>query len=577
MTTTINKGMCAALALAMCAGTTLAALPGAMDYVPSDAVAVAVIRDLNEFHDDIQAFEKKLPDASFDLGAAGELLQAPGLNGDGSLALALMPTAGGDVQFDPKTGEGPMVLIVPVSDFGQFVKGFGAAAGQGIVEVEAMGKTLFVKDLAGGFCAMSADQGLMDRFAGAAGNAAKYEGMLGASGVDVVEHADTTLIFNISTVREPVAQAIDMGMQQARFFTAMAGAQAAQLEGQIAVIEKLAKGFARDGKSGIVGIDLADAGFSLDFGASFTDGSEFAGFFQGGGDAAALLDKIPATPYFFAGGFDTSSEGLRNLMSACEQAAGEQAGPSWSQIIGSSNGIAAMIGSTQAIMGGMFTKTSVYYDVKDTNAFLTEQQKTLADINGADQGMFTYETSFTANTGDLGGVSVSEWAMKIVPDASDPNAMQIQQMMAMMYGPAGGPSGYMGAVDNGVVMTLAKDEATFGKAVGAATGAEASFATDPGVKSVMGHLPSDGSFYEFISVSGIMDAVSGMMMMMGGGADIAVPADLPPVAIGGTTDHGAFRARIFVPSEVITAISDVAENMDGAQAADADDGGKPRF
>ena len=112
---------------AACFSTALADIPAALDRVPANAPVAMAVQNIEKF----DAKFKKLTavfgpaaDANPDMAAVASLLNTPGLNRSGSLAVAVMEDPAkpeGAAAPDPMNGDdmlqnGPVVVIVPVTD-----------------------------------------------------------------------------------------------------------------------------------------------------------------------------------------------------------------------------------------------------------------------------------------------------------------------------------------------------------------------------------------------------------------------------------------------------------------------------
>jgi len=160
--------------------------------------------------------------------------------------------------------------------------------------------------------------------------------------------------------------------------------------------------------------------------------------------------------------------------------------------------------------------------------------------------------------------------MKFQVDPSNPAAQQIAQVQMMFFGPTG-MNGYIAPAKDGVVVTYAKNSDLMTRALDAAKNGHG-LSEDAGVKTVAANLPADRTLEVYIGIRSILETAQGFMGMMGGGgANFNVPADLPPVGIGGTTDSGGMRASVYVPTQVITTIKAFGDSMKGEDAADEGD------
>ena len=580
--TALCRVLGAGLALSA-ASVALADLPAALDRVPADAAMAAGVNNLAAFRAELNKLEAMLPGADFELGGFDDMMGAQGLNTEGSFAFAVVPGPEDDLtHLDLEDGDAPAVLIVPVSDYAAFVRGFGGDPAAGIASAKAEGKALFIKDIGGGYAAMSPRIDVLEGFAGEPGQTGAHEAAIGTVGGRVASNSDAVVIANVQRLRPAIEEGVKKARAQADQMMQMAGPDGAALEGQLKILEIVGNGFARDGKAALFGIDLDESGVSIDLAANFAEGSEIAGFFQSAGHATKLMDKLPKVPFLFAFAADTSAPGMKKIMSNLAELSkgieGVPQGFDFSALLAQGQGGAMVWGTTPALMGGIFTNATVFIPAEDPAAMRETTAEWYGAMNGQGMQGITFQSEYTKNTTTLEGVEVDQYRVRFAPDGQNPQGMQMQQAMMMMYGPAGGPSGYSAAAGGGIVQTLSPNQGMMIMALKAAKGEGAGLGSDNGIKAVNASLPEDPSFVYYVGVGGIMETVGSVMMMMGGGVQLDVPANLPPVGIGGTTDAGGFRAKAFVPAQVIETIAKTAEAMNPNAGMDMeeDDGG-PRF
>ncbi len=86
---------------------------------------------------------------------------------------------------------------------------------------------------------------------------------------------------------------------------------------------------------------------------------------------------------------------------------------------------------------------------------------------------------------EVAGVKVDSFEARMAPDPTSPLA---GPMGPMLWGPSGGPSGYIAKVDGGVLMTLSKNSTLMGSALASAKG-EKSLGQEKVLSQVSGMLP----------------------------------------------------------------------------------------
>jgi hypothetical protein len=561
-----TAGLALSLSLAPLA---LADVPAALDRVPSDTPVVITMKNMGQFYSSVKSLAQtlKLPEEAMGgLARGGDMLKTQGLNPDGPAAMAVL-------SVDEKETE-PVVMVVPVKDYAAFAKALGGS-GSGVDSVKINDENAFVKDLGGGFAAVSPSKANVEKFAGKEGSSKAFETLMGATGKAVAESSDAFMVANMEKVGPKLKEGLEQAKENMAMMAAMSGGQNQSF---VDAMGAAMDGFVRDGQAGIIGLRINDGGVKMDFAAQFKEGSEYAGYFKSKGKASALIGALPNLKegYLLAGAIDTSGPGIRqmfkNMMDRLRkdpEASKMMSGLNPLEQVEKTDGVAFCWGTSPALMGGVFLNTSSFIKTSDPAGYLKTLKEGLGNLNGKTVQGMGYQTSFESGGGKVGDKPVDVWTMKMTPDPNNPQAQQIAQAQMMMFGPTG-LAGYASATDSGVVLTYAKNSDLMTAALAAAKGSNG-LNGDTGVKSVSSSLPADRTLELYIGVKSILETVQGFMGMMGGGGgNMPVPAELPPVGIGGTGENGGARASLFVPMDVIKTIKAFADQAKGGAEDEMD-------
>ncbi|MBX3383590.1 MAG: hypothetical protein KF864_08785 [Phycisphaeraceae bacterium] len=577
-------GMTAA-AVVLLVGTarSLADIPAAMDRVPESISGAVFVHNLERAVANMNRLAALFPQEEGEedgspLTMAKKLLDTPGLNKSGSLAVALFPGEG-------EMGGPPAVMLVPVSDYAAFATALGAAGTDGVQTVNIDGAENFIKNC-DGFAALSNQRDLVEGFAGKPGNAEKHRAMLGPVGQRVCDSSDVMIIGNVTNLRDALTEGAEQFKNQAEQALMMAGPQGAGAMEGMKVVEALLEGFKRDGSAGVLGISMTDKGLVIDIGSQFKAGSEVAGFFSSKGNSGTLLGRIPNQPFYFAGAVDLSAPGIRTMMSNATKMMGQDnnAGvASAMQNLDKMSGMAGVLGASPAAMmgGGVFVNSVLYTASNDSTSLLKASADQLTKLDGRKEGPVTTKVTYRGNAAEINGTKVDTWTMAMDFDPNDPMGMQAQMMTSMLFG-QGGLSGMNAAVDGGVVTVYSQNTPLMTSALASARGGEG-LAQNAILRDTQASLPADRTFEFYIGVKPLLDAFLGFAAMMGGAPEMKVPAQISPIALAGTTDSGGMTVRIFMPMDTMQTLADIARQMRDADDFDDDDfdddgmGGSPRF
>lgn len=584
------KAKCAILSaglLCTLAGLTPAQAQDAMDRVPSKAAIIISMKNAEGFMKEFEAFQKSMGmEEAGPLEQIDQLLSLKGLNRTGSVSMAILPEADGKMNFDADEPNG--IIIAPVTNYAEFVKALGAKSAEGIQQISFDGKDGFVKDLGGGYAAISNQKVTLDTYDAKSIQAADRVKAMGNTGTMIRDRSDMFVMVNVPMFKDKIEEGLGTAKEEAAAgpMGAMPGMEA--LSASMDKMFDFMTSAVGDAQVAVVGLDLSEKGVSLDLGAQFKEGSEMAGFFAQQGDSAKLLNFVPNQPFLVAGAFDTSSESVRKMLKGISDfsksmqdavkdmaaAAGQGEGDP-TDLFGFMNntdqldkidGTAFVMGANPSgIMGGLFANTSTYMVMKDPTGYRDQAKKALEATNGKKAAGMSFKSNYMSAASTIKGVEVDSWTASIEPSPDDPNGMQMMMAMNMIFGP-GGMGGMTAIVDKSVVSTMSQNTQLMTSAITAAKegkglGAEAS------MQAIQAALPKNRLFEFYLGSKSIMDTVAGVGAMMGGEATFTPPEKVSPLAIAGTAEKGGMAFHIHMPSDLIKAIADIQAEM-GAMGGD---------
>lgn len=560
-----------------------AGLPAAIDRLPSDALVVFSIRSVSELKSDLDAMGDKLPPLKQALSESpmGMLLAIPGMNPEGSVAAALVGET-----LDIGSDHPPMVAVIPVTDAKKFFEGIGATATGETYTADFDGNPAHLKDIGGGFVAMAPTAELLAAFDGKPGNGAAHTKRLGSAGSSLADTADMLVYADLAKLKPMIDQGVAQMNEQMEMVAMMAGPQGEQIKQTGAMLESIANLLTSEGDLAIMGTSITGAGVAMDFGAQFKEGTETYKSLQVKGDSLNSLTRLPSVPYLFAMGADVSSPTIKTAINELNkmQAQGSSFMPG-AELMDKLDAMSFVLGTSPALMGGgLFANSVVFMQSKDATGLLKTSKDVMEKMNNTTNNGMKLATAYKSADATIGGTQVDSWSVRMSVDPNDPNAMVAQQSMQamfMIWGPTGGPSGYLAPTKNGVVQTLSKNTVLMEKALQIA-GEGNGLGTDKVLLATASQLPKDRSAEMYVGVGEIIKTAAGFAAMMGMSMDFSVPDNLAPVGMSISTNGGAASGRIFVPIEVITTVADIQKQMQGemggeVQEEEPADGEKPRF
>jgi len=438
------------------------------------------------------------------------------------------------------------------------------------------GTPAYARKLGGGFAVIGPMEETVRGFDRGIGRMNANLARIGASGKAIADSADVTVFTNVEPFRAELLAGMQQMQQQAAMMAAMAGG-GQDVSGPMNAVMDLVRGYVNDARVGIAGLSYSDAGFTLDWGVQFEDGSDSATLMNHAGDADALISRLPKGDYYMAYAVDGRGEGFKALMShfkdmyeAMPESAQAPWQGAWSRQIESTTGFAGVMGTSPAMMQtGLLANSTSYVRTANAEAYVSATAETVKNSDGQSYSGMNLATTYTPGAETIAGVKVDTYGVKM---SLDPDAQQggmgmggPQQMIQMMFGPALGPNGYIAKVDGGVVQTMSTNKALAESAINAAKNADG-LGTDARLKSVAARLPEGRSFEGYLAVDQVMNT-AGPMLMMFGVLDKFEPVDgLEPVGMGASTIGGGAHARIFVPIDVVKKAMEMVP-QDAAQPA----------
>jgi hypothetical protein len=603
-------GLCLSFAAAA-----LAAPPAVLDRVPDTAALAIAIPAPETFQKNLTALTKAV-EFPMPLPEVKDLLQmggmVDGVDPSKSMGLVVFPPepkkpgdkpkadAEGDEDLDLAGEEDRVVVLIPVTDYNKLMAGFNVPLQAEPGPVAATlpdGQTAFFMDAGNGYAAMSPKKELLAEFAKAPATGKLKNGM-GPLGVAVSESHDVVIVGNMEVLRPLIPAMREEIQKQAEERTAaMGGAGAEQLDNPAFnwLIDQLAK----DAKGFTAGLKTGTMGVSLDLALNFPKDSTAGQIFAAGGAAGSLMGKIPSAPYLAAGAIDVSNPALKSLLKEFSEKAAahakEAGGPpnlaGGTQSFLTGEGHAAILGfnSAMAIGGGVFTNTVSYTKAADPAAHIAAVRDELKTLNGTTVDNMSITTSFTPAGAKVGETAVDVWESKIKMDEGEGG----MNPMVMLFGPAGGPNGFLAPVDGGVYRTFSRNSTLMASAFKAGKG-ENTLGADTFLAQVAQQMPKDRIAEAYVGTKSILDLVVPLTAMFGVQIDPALmPENLPPVGAAIAGKDGQGHLNIFIPAPVLKTgigiglalqsqldgMGDMGEMGEEAEPAPAEKkgAGQPRF
>lgn len=547
----------AGFGMALCLLTgTATAMPPVMDRVPTGAAIVIGAPSIENLEKNIKSVAAlvgaPLPGGVEDL--LGQLGIKEGFNKAGSLVLVLMEAPKEDDQNPPK-----MIVLVPTNDYAGLLKGLGATATAGVDEVNMPtgGEPGYFKKIEGGYAALSPQKDLLEKYTGQPGKNAEHSKFVGSIGDRLADTGDVFIILNIDSMRDLIKKGADEAFKEAADNMAMVGGAEGNMDGAKFMTTMLID----QTQSIVASMKVDGLGISADLGFNFKAGSSLAKTASRAGTASNLLGKLPNQPYLLALALDLTSPELKQAIADMPKPKDQPgfAGMDLQSTIKNTDGASFLMGvSPGGVMGGLLTASVSYTATKDYAAAVGDFKKSLAAMETSKFATGKY----TEGGADVNGAKVDTFDIKISGDADNP---QMAQGMMMMFGPGGGPSGYVAKTEGGFYTTYSKSNDLLTSSLKAGKG-ENSLSKDQLIEQVSKKLPAGSAAIAFIGSKGILDTVQPLVgMFMGGKVKFDMPAQVPPIAAALAPSEGQVQATVFLPSDTLKTFAGYAKALQASQ------------
>jgi hypothetical protein len=181
-----------------------------------------------------------------------------------------------------------------------------------------------------------------------------------------------------------------------------------------------------------------------------------------------------------------------------------------------------------------------------------EAQEQLTALMGG--GKVQSKTTITPKSKTVAGVALDQFKSEISTDAQGPEAAQVQQMMAMMYGP-GGLSGYTGVIDGKAVITaMGVNDELLEKAVTAAKAKDDVLGKQAGVQAARKQLPPNRLIEVYVPLDVVVSTGVAYAQQFGMPVQMQLPADLPPLGFAATTEGSAVKVDAHIPAQLVQSL-----------------------
>lgn len=570
-----RRWIVAGVAMAMLAANGLlnAVQAQVLDQVPSDALVVVKVNRLS-------ATSQKLAKFAQDLGLAA--MAPPLADPLGSLKQQAKITQGldenGDMAFvfvDPAQAGGQpdkaMLLLFPVSDYQAFLGNFQGAQTEGDVSQITFGaqnQPTFVSKW-GSFAALSPTR---DVVANKPGSGLKLTGVAAqrAGDQDIIMVANfnalrTKLQPMLAEGREKMLAEVDEGLAeqpQAQKFSPV-------IKSAVNQALNLVDAFLRDATAATVSLKFGDAGINASAMAEFAPSSYLGNLVSSLKNTdETLLEGLPSGKYLIFGGAVTSPDAMTKLfddfagpvlqelkaVEGVESQAVQQYGDAVRQILASNRGQTFGMIAPAGQIGAEPLLQYVSILKGDAKAISQAQQqlvKTQEQMMAAFGVPNAVSSNVTPAAKTVEGVTFDQLTTQVNPGGDPAAAQQQQQIMGLIYGPAG-MSVLMGPVsDDALLVASGVSDETLSSVINNVKQKQSPLKDRPGLQAVADQLPKSRLVAVYIPVDEIVATGVHYAGQFNFPVPVQLPPDLPPIGATISTENTALIGEAHVPTQLV--------------------------
>jgi len=468
-----------------------------------------------------------------------------------------------------------MLMLIPVTDYQAFVKGFGEPRNEGdlaIVKFKDQDENVFVANW-GKFAALAPKKEYL---------AKKPDGLkvAGVAGKEL-ETKDITAYVNMKAVRARAVPKLQQNREKILAEMEKEITEKGQVDPKYIPVLKaavnqglnLAEQFLQETDAGTYGLALSNEGINTTALAEFAAGSKFGkSVSQLKGTNASLLTGLPQQKYLLFGGgaaqpqvslqlfndilgpiekelagLGDEGKTIQNYLASLRTYVGAVQQSRFGMIApGGQLGQEAIIQGIGIAQGDGATLAKSYKE-------MMKQSEELMALFGS--GKAQAKTTITEKAKTIDGVTLDMFQTQFAAgaDAQDPQAQQVAQMMTMMYGP-NGLTGHVGVVGNKLIQATNVSDAVLTEAIKAAKEDKDVLSAQAGVPLTKKQLPATRLAELYIPLDVVVNTGVTYANQFGFPVKLQMPPNLPPIGMSLASEGTAFRADSHVPSQLVQSL-----------------------
>jgi hypothetical protein len=276
--------------------------------------------------------------------------------------------------------------------------------------------------------------------------------------------------------------------------------------------------------------------------------------------AESALSHLPAKPFYVAGAIDLRAFGGLDMVSALT--AGLIEAPEWVSTI---RGIEfAASPSPLGLQGGMLNEAVIHLACDDSKGALEFLRGEVLGRAGTTDAR-TVAPKWEVAKREIEGISVDAFEIAVTETPPDP----IRQLLRTTMFGRRGINGFVGAVEDGLILTFSQRPDVYAAAIKARREGP-SLADDPVLAEMRTWLPPDCDFEMYVALGQFSRMINQFAGVFGLGAGTIPEIDpaTHPIALAADHQNGTIETGLVIPADVLALIFDtLAERWMAAEEA----------
>ena len=515
-------------------------LPGAMDYIPTDAEAAVVIPSLQRL--DEHSAELMGAIELTTIGSIGQMLRVLGpkdsldLEGSAAIVMPIVTRPEGDDNEDPIDA----LVIIPTIGFDEFIDRIGATPDGDLHKFEYSGNPFYTARLGDGFVALSGDAEMVRSCKASGGMRKRHSAVLGDEDARTIAASDVAVIASGDGI-EPVLDLMLQPFLQTAGAVGLLTPQAG--DAQAKAIGRLKSTLTTRARRSVVTITAGALGLQINASAKLDGMPVLVG--EHTHTEPSPLDLAPDAPFIFAASTRFDHPMIREVIAAA--ITGAEPGLNAEQppvaravleALSTTDGASLVVYEPiePLIMAGALSNTVIQWQGTDPSSAGVAIRAIIEGFDGQRSNKGTMNVAYAPDNASIGELKLDKWSISGA------------QMNMMVFGAQSTPQGYLGSSGSRGYLSLGAT-ANMLTAAASMTAEKQSLTDNVYLRQLRGFLLERPAAEWYLNLEPALKQFGPMLQMAIPGLEL--PASLPPIAGAMGIEGETVRITLFAPAPVL--------------------------